>query len=59
MSRTLFRNCAVLIAGCAADRVLRDGALLVNGKHIEAIGASPEVERLCAGTSVDVIDCLH
>ena len=58
MARTLFRHCRVLITKAAANGVIFDGAVLVNGAVIEAVGPSAEVEPLCAADpTVDIVDC--
>jgi cytosine/adenosine deaminase-related metal-dependent hydrolase len=60
MPKTLFRRCRVLIAKAAADGVIVDGAVLVDGAEIEAVGPSAEIERLCAGDAgLDIIDCAN
>lgn len=60
MASVLFRNCAVLITKAHPDGVISGGAVLVRGDRIEAVGASADIERLCADDqTVDVVDCSH
>ncbi|HEX4504358.1 MAG TPA: amidohydrolase family protein [Alphaproteobacteria bacterium] len=55
MGRTLFKNCRYLIARPDRKEVLRDAAILVDGRDIVAVG--PEADMAAPGPDLDIVDC--